>query len=773
MFSFINIAGLTVGLASFLLIINFVQYELSYDQYIENLDNTYRVNLVRNSTGAKAAAIGPPMGPAMKEQFPEVKSVVRFRHANDVLVRIEDDEYYENSIFYVDSTFLDVFTFPLVKGDRETALDQKNAVIITEELANKYFANEDPIGKSITLDDQLELVVTGVLGIPATPSHFEFEMLISFPTFEVPYGYPVTLETWGWTSFPTYVQLHEGSDPKAVNERFNAFIEENMSESAAEAITLELQPVANIHLYSKDIAERDGIPAKGDIKYVTILGAIAMLILGLAIFNFTNLSTILSLRRVKEVGVRKTLGAHRKTVFWQYSIESFVIAFISLILAVASLEIFNSYLATLFNSPLNILNYMSDHWHYLLILLLVVGFAGGAYPAVFLSSYSPVRALKNAKSSRSVGIELKTILVGLQFFITIGLVGASVVINDQMEFMRNKDLGFEKDNVLALQVQGEALTDKYSLLRQRFLQNPNVTNVSSSGNMFDGLNGSVPVTDMQNEEGDYRISLFAGNYDFVQTTGLELLKGRDFSEEYANDSSGFILNEAAVEMFGWKDSPIGKNLRVNVWEGHVIGVVKDFHFASLHENISPLVIFIPQSYVDRVFVKTKGDPQDILASLEDEWKAVFPELPFDYTFLDQHVNKLYAADQNFSLLVYTFSGLAVFLACLGLYGIIAYNISTREKEIGIRKVMGATVLNVVTVLSRQYILLILASALFAIPIAWYLLDGWLAGFAYKISITPMYFIGAVAITLVISGLTLSIRTIKAAQANPVDTLKEE
>ncbi len=773
-FSIINIAGLTVGLASFLLIINFVQYELSYDQYMKDLDDVYRVNLVRNSTGAKAAAIGPPMGPAMKAEFPEVESYVRFRHANDVLVRIDDEEFYENSIFYVDSTFLEVFTFPLVSGSRKTALSEKNAVIITEALAKKYFNDTDPIGQVITLDDQLELKVTGVVDQPKTPSHFEFDMLISFQTFEVPHGYPVTLESWGWTSFPTYLKLHKGADPEKVNARYYDFIKTHMSENAAEALSLELQPVSKIHLYSKDIAERDGIPAKGDIKYITILTAIAFLILGLAVFNFTNLSTILSLRRVKEVGVRKTLGAYRKTVFWQYTVESLFITTIGLVLAITLLEVFNSNLAALFGAPLNILEYISGKWYFVLLLVLVVGLAGGAYPAVFLSRYSPVKALKSKVATKSSNFNIKTLLVGLQFFITIGLVAGSVVINDQMQFMRSKDLGFDREQVIALQVQGEALAEKYPLARQRFLQNPYVKNVTSSGNLFDGQNGSVPVTDRQNEEGDFRVSLFAGNYDFVKTTGLELIEGRDFSEEFANDSSGFILNEAAVKMFGWEDSAIGKNLTVNVWDGHVIGVVKDFHFASLHENITPLVIYIPSAFVDRIFLKTEsGDLQEILASLRQEWATLFPELPFDYTLLDDHIDKLYQADKSFSTLVYTFSGLSILLACMGLYGIIAYNIDSRKKEIGVRKVLGANIANVVALLSKQFVILIIISAVFAVPATWYFLSEWLSGFAYKISLAPTHFIGALVLTLLIAMLTLSFRTIKAAKANPVDSLKEE
>lgn len=773
-FSLINVTGLTVGLACFLLIINFVQHELSYDDYVEDAENVYRVNLVRKNTGAKAAAIGPPMGPAMKVQMPEIDTYVRIRHADNVLIRIGEEEFYENGVFYVDSTFLDIFTFPLLKGDEATVFNRKNKVLLSHALANKYFPGQDPIGEVISLDDDLELQVTGVVGVPSTPSHFEFDMLISFETFEVPFGYPVTLDSWGWTSFPTYVRLHDDVNPEQVNAKFNDFIGRNMNERAAEALDMELQSISDIHLYSKDISERDGIPNKGDIKYVTILFAIALLILGLAVFNFANLSTTLSLKRVKEVGVRKTLGAYRASIFWQYSMEAFLISLVSCILAVTVLEVFSNSLAAIFGAELRLVQFLITNWHYALGLVLIVGFLGGAYPAIFLSQYLPVKALKNKVSDPSNRFSLKSILVGLQFFITIGLVVSSITIKEQMQFLREKELGFNHEQVIALQIEGETLSETYALTRQRLLLNPNVLSVTASGNLFDGQNGSVPVVDHENEEESFRISLFGGHYDFIKTMDLEMIEGRDFSEQFANDSSGFILNEAAVKMLGWKESALGKELTVNVWEGEVIGVVKDFHFASLHENITPLVIRIPDGYMDYIFVKTKeGNLTESMASLESEWKSIYPELPFDYTFLDSHIQKMYKADQDFSSLVYSFSGLAIFLACLGLYGMIGYTIDTRLKEIGVRKVLGASLLNVVGLLSRQFLTLILLASAFVVPIAWYLLRGWLSDFAYKIELSPLFFSLAIILTLLVAFLTMSIKTIRAGLSNPVDILKEE
>lgn len=772
-FSLINILGLTIGIASFLLIINFVQYERSYDGYIKNIENVYRVNILRKNTGTRAAAISPPMAPAIQAEFPEVGSYVRFRHANRVLVKVAEEEFYNNKVFYVDSTFLDIFTFPLIAGERKTALKKKNTVIISQNTASKYFNEENAIGSIIEIEN-IPLEVTAVVGNPSSPSHLEFDMLISFQTFEVPVGYPVTLNSWGWASFPTYLKLKPNTIAANLQSQLDDLIARNMSERAAQTLRLELQPVSEIHLYSQDISERDGIPAKGDIDYVIVLFTIALLIIGLAIFNFTNLSTTLSLRRVKEVGVRKTLGAQRNMVFWQYFIESLALTAASFILAVMLLEVFNDQFDQLFNAPIQIINTLEEWWYFALILIILIGMAGGAYPAFFLSRYSPVNALKNKDTNQNKPFSFKTILVGLQFVITIALVAGSLVVNDQMGFMRNKDLGFNKEQLLALQVPADALVSKYDLARQKLLSNPFVESVSISGNLFDGQNGSIPVVDMGNEDEAYRIALFGGHYDFAKTMNLEFVEGRDFSENFANDSSGFILNEAAVRMFGWKDSAIGKELRVNVWEGEVIGVVQDFHFASLRENISPVVIYVPPTFQEYVFIKTNSNNlSDVTASLREEWSSIFPESPFDYTYLDDHVNKLYESDANFAKVVNTFSGLAIFLACMGLFGIIAYNVDTRKKEIGIRKVLGATVNQVVLILSKQYLILIVLAFLIATPISYFFLNDWLQGFAYKISLTPLHFSAAFFGTLALAFLTMSFRTIYAARMNPSKSLKED
>ncbi len=776
MFTLINCIGLTASLTSFLLILSYIQYEISYDDFIKDKEDVYRINLVRNATGQKASAIGPPMGPALENDFSEVEATVRLRHANSVLVQIEEEEFYENQVFYVDSSFFDVFSFPLSKGNPDKVLSEKNSVVISEKLAQKYFGDKDPIGQFITLENDLLLKITGVLDTPPSPSHLDLAMLISFQSFEVPFGYPVTLETWGWTSFPTYVKLQDNSTAEAFNAKFDGFITKYMGEDAAKAIGMELQPVSDIHLHSQDISERDGTAQKGDITTVYVLLAVAVLILILAIFNFTNLSTMVSLKRIKEVGVRKALGAEKKAVFWQYSIESFLIAMASMSSALIVVFLANEPLSNFLGLPLLIESYFVQYWPLILGLTLIIGFFGGAYSSMKLANFTPIKALGNAEINQNNFFSVKTLLVGLQFFITIALIIGSLVINSQMGYLQEKELGFEQENVLSIQMNGQLLTEKYALTKEVFLKNEYVNNVTSSGEMFDGNNGSVPLVSRENQEERFRINLFSANHDFAKTLGLDILEGRDFSDQYANDSTGYILNEQAIEMLGWnQEEAIGKELILNdVWPGEVIGVVKDFNYASLHENVGPIILFIPRTHVDRIYIKTKdADQKAIISSLKADWQSLHPNLPFDYTFLSSHLDAMYGNDRVFSFLVYVFSIIAIILSCMGLYAAVAYSIDARIKEIGIRKILGASVAQISLILTKRFLLLILVAAILAIPITTIFMQDWLDNFAYRIDIEPIHYILGGLITLIVTGLTLLYRTLKAANSNPVSSLRSE
>lgn len=778
LYTIINVSGLTLGMASFLLIINFVQQEMSFDTFHEHADDIYRVNLeAKTETGTrKASAISPPMGPALADELPEVITAVRFRHADNVLVRIGDDQFYQDRVFYVDPSFFDVFSFPLISGETHQVLKKKNSAVISEALAEKYFAGQNPLGKILTIDDDLVVKVTGIIGKTSVKSHLQFDLLISFDSFEVPHGYPVTLETWGWTSFPTYVRLHENTDMTAIEDKLHAFIVKHMGEETAERLSLYLQPVKEIHLQSRNITERDGTAPKGDITYTYGLLAIAFLILGIAVFNFANLSTSLSLKRIREIGVRKTLGARRGGLFWQYLTESLLLVFGSFVLAVTCLEIFSAPLSGVLQTDISIpLELHKKNLIFYMLIIAAVGSAGGLYPALFLSSYSPTKALKGQMNiKRANRVSVKNVLVIFQFFITIGLIAASLVVSRQMNFLSERSLGFKHDRVIALQMTGEALHQRYATTKQELLQNSYVEGVSAAGNLFDGQNGSVPVQEFGNDESRSLISLFGAHFDFGNVMNFEFIEGRDFSETFANDSSNFILNEAAIKMFGWEE-PIGKKLLLNdVWEGEVIGVVKDFHYASMHEEITPMVLYIPRTYQDYIFVKTKpGQVSTILSGLEKDWQRINPDMPFDYRFIDDHINQLYQSDQQFTAIINSFSILAIFLACVGLYGIISFQVEAKIKEIGIRKVLGASVHQVVSLLSSRFFILILIAAFMAVPLSWFFLDKWLVNFAYHIHLGTWQFVVAILLAFLLAGTTIGIKTIRAALANPADALKEE
>lgn len=775
LFSAISIGGLAIGLTSIILIINFVQHELAFDAFHNNVKDIYRVNIVAKQSGNKHAAIAPPMGPALLAQYPEVESMARLRHANDVLVKIGDDEFYEDKIFYADSTFFNVLNFPLIKGDIRNALMQKNSAIISSKLAQKYFDKINPLGKTIIIDNQLEVTVTGIADATTPQSHFNFEMLISFQSFEVPQGYPVTLESWGWTSFPTYIRLKEGNSYFDFNAKMRSFISSNMGEASAERITIELQPLQDIYLHSSDIVERDGIASKGDYRYVVLMVMVGLLIIIIATFNFANLSISLTLRRIKEVGVRKTLGITRSAIYLQSFIEAFALVLFALTLSAMTLEVFNVQASRILGVPFGLTGFLRENWLITTGLVSAIAVSGSLYPALYFSRINPITAFKHKFERKRNKVNVNTILLGGQFGISILLILASVVVNDQMTFMAEKDLGYESDRVVALKMQGRALADNYETTKAQLLLQPFVKSVSASGEMFDGQNGSVPISERGINETDYRISLMTGHFDFSETLGLEMAEGRGFSNNFTNDSSAFILNEAAVKMLGWKDDPIGKQLILNeVWEGEVIGVVKNFHFASLHQEVAPLIVLMPRTLIDHVYVKLgAGDLPQMISQLESTWASMHPDLPFDYTFLDSHVQQLYQSDQKFSTLVYTFSGLAIFLACIGLYGLVAYRIETRQKEIGIRKVLGGSVAHIVMLLSEQFLVLLLVSAVVVIPLAWWYLSDWLNQFAYHVWLSPTHVIMALSGTAIVVMFTLCSRTIKAALSNPVNTLKEE
>lgn len=777
MYSLINIGGLALGLASAIAILHFVSEEFSYDKFHAGAKNVYRLNTItRQQTDVTTqAAATPLLAPTLMTDIPEVEAATRLRHADDVLIKVGDKKFYETSVFYADSNFFKVLTFPLTKGDPNEVLTEINSAVITAAFAEKYFGPEDPINKTIEIDDML-VNITGICA-PAGQSHLQFDVLISFETFRVPPGAAgfVTLKSWRWTSFPTYVRLREGSRAADVEEKFPDFIRKYVPADFSENVSYQLQPVKDVYLHSREILERDGISTKGDYGYTVGMAGIALLILGIACFNFANLSTALSMYRVKETGIRRTLGSDRKGVFFQFMLESMLTAAFSLSFGLLILHLGSDRLGELLGADLNIrLEHHIARIPYYVGSVVVIGFLGGLYPAVFLSQLNPQLAISGKNVVRpGLGLSFRQVIIVFQFFITSGLIAASLTIGKQMDFLLSKDLGYNKEGIIALRMPGDEMQKLYPSMRNKLAANKSVLGVSASRDLFDGQQGVANISEVGKEE-EHRISMFRMAPDFIETMGLQMIAGRTFSSDF-NDSSSIVLNEAAVRMLGWDpNDALGRKLRVPGRTGKLIGVVKDFHFSSLHATIEPLVMFTPQTRLELVYVRVSpGNIDAMISSLEADWKMIAPHLPFDYVMLDEHIDQMYRQDKRFSQLANVFCGLSVMLACLGLYGIISFMTELRTKEIGIRKVLGASVTKIITLLSRQFMVYVLIAAIIALPVSYYLLNRWLTGFAYRIDVSLDILFASVLTSLALAAVTVGLKSMTAARANPVDSLRSE
>lgn len=776
-YSLINIGGLALGFASSIAILHFVSGEFAYDKFHKLSHNVYRLNTVTQTpTGVQVQAAGTPLlAPTLMTDIPEVEAAVRLRHADDALIEIGEKKFFETKVFFADSNFFRVLTFPLAKGNPNTALSEINTAVITAEFAKKYFGDQDPINKTIRVNNVL-VEVRGVT-LPTGKSHFDFDMLISFETFTPPKGIPVTLSSWAWTSFPTYVRLREGSDAANVEKKFPAFINKYRQSEDARKISYQLQPIKDVYLHSRNILERDGISTKGDYTYTIGLAAIAAIIMLIACFNFGNLSTALSIYRIKETGIKRSFGSTRLAIFSQAILESIVYTAIGLFFGLIILQLGISKLENLLNTELSLSIITHLKWLPVYVaLILVIGLIGGLYPAFFLAGLKPVRALKgkNAFQHGRGKLSLKKAIIVFQFFATAVLIATSLSIKRQIEFVGSKDLGYNKDGIIVLHLPDEQMRKLYSVFRNKFTQNAHVLGVSASRDLFDGQQGIADVQEIGKPENPSMISMFRMYPNFIETMGIEMAIGRTFIEPL-NDSSSFILNESAVKMFGWNEKEvIGKKLYSYNQTGEVIGVVKDFHFSSLHTAIAPLIMLVPKSKIEYLYVRVApGDLNTILSSLESDWKAIVPHLPFDYIILDEHVNQMYRQDKRLSQLIFILCGLAVALACLGLYGIISLLAETRTKEIGIRKVLGASVSRVTAMLSAELMILVLIATMIALPFSYYFLNKWLNDFAYKINFPTDILFFSVVLSFVFASLAVSFKSIKAAMANPIDSIKNE
>jgi len=783
-FSFINIFGLAIGLACCILMFLFISNELSYDKFNVHAGNIYRVTSIADGTDGKInLAVTPsPWAPLMQQEYPEIKKYTRLLKDEKSLVgRPGEAHNYENDFLFCDSTFFDVFSFSLLTGDPHHALDAPNSIILTKEAALKYFGNSDPIGKSVELTTSfgraLTLQVTGIADVPPANSHLTFNALISMQTLGDLSNY------WSFHMFYTYVLLNEGASVNSLENKFKQFsqkyIDNNPNADGKQEI--HLQPLTDIHLHSQMTGD---IETNGDITYVYAFSAIALFVLLIACFNFMNLSTVRSLQRAKEVGLRKVAGAGRKQLVKQFLGESILISCVallfSLLLTILALPLFNQ----LSERTLS-LNFSTDYYLILLLVLLIlfVGIVSGIYPSLVLSSFKPTEALRGKFMRSFKGDILRKVLVSFQFIISIALSASTLIVYRQLQFMRTKDPGFNKDEVLTITLPKNSDAKILANFKASLLNNSHIVSVGTASTL-PGV--TIPVNQTHNENADAgknaSMQMLFIDEDFIKTMQMKIVAGRDFSKKYGSDENeGFILNEAAIKQSGWQtpEQAIGKTFE---WvlpdrvlkNGKIIGVAANFNITPLRSEVQPLVMHIASNRFRYLYVRyNQLTANNAISTAGKKYKEFYTTEPFEYNFLDDTLNSMYKIEAKLGEIFKYFSALAILIACLGMFGLSIYSIQQRTKEIGIRRVLGANVAGVVIELSKEFMKPVFIAAVMATPVAWLVMNKWLQDFAYRINIGWGVFFIAASIAVVIALATISFQAIKAAIANPVTSLRTE
>ncbi|MGN6638701.1 MAG: ABC transporter permease [Mucilaginibacter sp.] len=784
-FTTINVLGLSVGLATCLLIVFYVVDELSYDRYNTKADRIYRVTVeaMLNGHGGTYATTEGPLEAALKDNFPEIEKVTRLIDNNGLAVspskfsiRKGSANIQEKKVVYTESSLFDVFTLPMVNGDPKNSLDDPHTAVITENTAKKYFGKTDVVGQVLTINDTSLYRITGVIKDVPLQSHFNYDFFLSFSTLPESHW-----KGWGYSGVHNYLLLRPGTNIKSLESRIaqleikNSPVNPGTWAAGGNYFRTKLTPLLAIHLRSNAELELD---KGGSIQYVYIFSFIAVIILLIACVNFMNLSTARSSNRAKEVGVRKVLGSARKNLIAQFLTEStfvtLVSAFIAIALAILLLPLFNQVSGKQLGFTPQSLVWLVPS---LVAIVLVVGFLAGSYPAFYLSGFQPIQVLKGKLSAGFKNSFLRSSLVVFQFGISIALIICTLVIYNQLNYIHNKSLGFDRDQVLVIK-NTNVLGKQAASLKQELKQMPGVVNATMSLYQPTGddrmKTGLFPDRQIDVKK-DILSEFWSVDEDYINTMGLKLVAGRNFSKDMASDTSAIIVNEAFVEKFGQKD-PLNKFIyrdSYGVQQFHIIGVIKNFNFESLRDKISPLVlVYSPDNGAISVKVKT-ADLSGLVSRIEDKWKQFSPNQQFTYSFMDQDFDATYRSEQRLGTLFISFSTLAILIACLGLFGLAAYAAEQRTKEIGIRKVLGASVSGIVGMLSMDFIRLVLISILIASPLAWYFMNKWLQDFTYRTEFHWWILAIAGVVAVLIAFVTISFQSIKAALANPVRSLRSE
>jgi putative ABC transport system permease protein len=772
-FSFINITGLGIGMASSILILLWVVDEVSYDKFHNNYKHIFRITASLPELNVSAAVSSSPLASAFSRELPQIKNALRVQPRHNDLMQVGDKMFEEKSICYADSNFFQFFSFPLKAGDAKTALLQPESIVITEAMAKKYFGDEDALGKVIRKNHKDDFTVTGVLANIPENSSLQFDFLIPM-TFLARTERDLKENIWDNFNFYTYVQLDEktASSPEAIITMTRKFKDIYKANEPGLKVQFDLQPIEKIHLYSNFLAD---FPGQGNIQYVYIFSVVGIFILAVACINFMNLATARSARRAKEVGLRKVAGAVRFQLIRQFLAESSLIALISLLLALAivlaTLPAFNQLAGkNLGISFVNLEMVLS-----LISITFITGLLAGSYPAFFLSSFVPATVLKGNLKSGAKSATFRNVMVVVQFTVSIALLVGTTVIYNQLQYIKNKNIGFDKENLIYAPMTGD-LWNKYQILRTSLEQNSMTSEFAVVSDLPTSISNSTIGVQWEGKDPDAQplFSNMAMDDNALKLFNFTLLDGRNFSKDIASDSVNLILNEAAVKTMNMTVSDaVGKP--VTFWgnKGTIIGVVKNFNFQPLQKSIEPLILRYNR-WGGIAVVRTK--PQQVestLKELENIFKTLNPEFPFSYNFVDQELDKMYKAEQRLGNLFTIFAGLAIFISCLGLYGLSAFLAERRTKEIGVRKVLGASVAHVVYLLSKTFTRPILLAMLIATPLSWYAMNEWLSSFAYHVTISWTIFLMAFLISLGIAWLTVSFESIKAAIADPAKSLRDE
>jgi putative ABC transport system permease protein len=779
-FSFITVFGLAAGLAAFILIALYVQFELSFDRYHENADRIYRMvreKPTSESTVFTKTAVTPaPLGPALKEEFPEVVAYARLFKSQNVLITCGNEHFLERRFYWADPGIFDIFSLPMIKGNPKTALDDPFAILMSERTARKYFGDDDPLGKVVNAFGGNDFKVAGVFSNMPANSHFIMDVIVPYQTF-----FKITendITRWGSNFTYTYFMLREGGNPKALENKCPAFLDKYVYQyydiPDNQKNTVSIQPLTSIHLYSH---RNEEIEPNNDITNIILFSSLAVLFLLIACINYMNLVTARSVKRSREVGIRKVIGAQRRQLIKQFLGESVAMTVLAMIFSIILVQLALPAFNRLVERDLSFNPVTSPQLFFsLVVIILVVGLLSGSYPALLISSFKPASVLGGTALGSSKGSPFRNVLVLIQFSITIIFLIFTFIVKAQLHFVKNRDMGYGRDQILTMEVRDMDIGGNIEAIKSELKKHTDILAVSTSyrlpNNIDEHNNAEWPG---RPPDKVFHIYYNMADYEFVDLFDIQIVEGRNFSKEFPSDANGaFLVNEAAVKAAEWK-SPIGQEFyRYGDKVGKIVGVMKDFHLHSLHRPIDPLYIYLDPGHFSYISIKMKST--DIPATIDyvkGVMKKIVPNCPFEYTFFDEVFARDYHTEQRMSTIFGSFAILAIIVACLGLLGLASYTTEQRTKEIGIRKVLGASEPKIFLLLSKEFLKWVVLSNIIAWPIAYIIIRQWLQGFAYRVNIGITIFAFAAVLALGIAILTVSYQTIKAARANPVNALKYE